>query len=171
MLGSEKINIGKINGFHGVKGFIKVFSETRPREGILEYKRFYIKRNANEWQELEVEVGQKHSKHILLKFKDYDSKDAVEALLGQELFIDKEDLPELSDDEVYWVDLYGLKVFNHEDILLGVIEDIFETGANDVIAVKGEYGEILIPYSLEYIIMEINLEEGYIQIDWDLEEA
>ncbi|UNM95119.1 ribosome maturation factor RimM [Ignatzschineria rhizosphaerae] len=167
-MSDDKIIIGKVNGFHGVKGLIKVFSETRPREGILQYSRFFIQKNGA-WQELEVEAGQKHSKHILLKFKGYDSRDAVEPLLGTELFIEREDMPEPSEDEVYWVDLYGLKVINHDGVELGVIDDIFETGANDVMAVKKGKEEILIPYSLEYIIMEINLEEGYIQVDWDEE--
>ncbi len=164
----DKIIIGKVNGFHGVKGFIKVFSETRPREGILQYSRFFIKKNGA-WQELEVEVGQKHSKHVLLKFVGYDSRDAVEPLLGTELYIERADMPETSEDEVYWVDLYGLKVINHEGVELGVVDDIFETGANDVMAVKKGQEEILIPYSMEYIIMEVNLEEGYIQVDWDEE--
>ncbi len=164
----EKIIVGKINGFHGVKGFIKVFSETRPREGILHYQHFFIQRNG-QWDVLEVEVGQKHSKHILFKFKGLDSRDAVEPLLGVELYIQREDLPALTEDEVYWVDLYGLKVINHEGVELGIIEDIFETGANDVLAVKGAKGEVLIPYSLEYIVMEINLTEGYIVVDWDEE--
>ena len=164
----EKIIIGKVNGFHGVKGFIKVFSETRPREGILQYPRFFIK-SGGDWKILEVESGQKHSKHILLKFVGYDSRDAVESLLGVELYIQREDMPEPAEDEVYWVDLYGLKVINQDGIELGIIDDIFETGANDVMAVKNGKEEILIPYSLEYIIMEINLEEGYIQVDWDEE--
>lgn len=167
-MGEDKIIIGKVNGFHGVKGFIKVFSETRPREGILHYSRFFIKR-AGEWLALEVEAGQKHSKHILLKFKGYDSRDAVDPLLGVELFIERADMPVPEEDEVYWVDLYGLKVINHDGIELGVIDDIFETGANDVMAVKKGKEEILIPYSLEYIVMEINLEKGYIQVDWDEE--
>ena len=169
MMSEEKIIIGKVNGFHGVKGFIKVFSETRPREGILHYKHFYIKQNGA-WKMLEVEVGQKHSKHVLLKFKDYDTRDSVEPLLGVELFIEREDMPELDEhDSVYWVDLYGLKVINHEGVELGIIDDIFETGANDVLAVKGGKGEILIPFSLEFIVMEINLEEGFVQVDWDEE--
>ena len=167
-MSAEKIIIGKVNGFHGVKGFIKVFSETRPREGILQYPRFFIK-SGNDWKILEVEFGQKHSKHILLKFVGYDSRDAVEPLLGIELYIHREDMPEPAEDEVYWVDLYGLKVINQDGVELGVIDDIFETGANDVMAVKNGKEEILIPYSLEYIIMEINLEEGYIQVDWDEE--
>ncbi len=168
-MSEEKIIVGKINGFHGVKGFIKVFSESRPREGILDYSRFFMKRQGD-WKILEVEVGQKHSKHILLKFKGYDSRDAVEPLLGTELFIERADMPELEDGSVYWTDLYGLKVINHDNVELGIIDDIFETGANDVIAVKSAKGEILIPFSLEYIIMEINLEEGYVQVDWDEED-
>ncbi len=165
---TEKIIVGKINGFHGVRGFVKVFSETRPRDGILHYNHFLIQRNGI-WETLEVEIGQKHSKHILFKFKGLDSRDAVESLLGSLLYINREDLPALAEDEVYWVDLYGLRVINHEGVELGIIEDIFETGANDVLAVKGDKGEILIPYSLEYIVMEINVADGYIVVDWDEE--
>ncbi|GGZ78926.1 ribosome maturation factor RimM [Ignatzschineria indica] len=166
-MSDEKIIVGKINGFHGVRGFIKVFSETRPREGILEYSRFFMKQG-NEWITLEVDGRQKHNKHVLLKFEGYDSRDAVEPLLGQELYISREDMPEL-EDGVYWLDLYGLKVINHEGVELGEIADIFETGANDVITVKGAKGEMMIPFSMEYIVMEINLEEGYVQVDWDEE--
>lgn len=166
-MSDEKIVIGKINGFHGVKGFIKVFSETRPREGILEYSRFFMK-EGNKWVEVKVEGRQKHNKHVLLKFEGYDSRDSVEPLLGQDLYILRNDMPEL-EQGIYWIDLLGLKVINHEDVELGEIIDIFETGANDVITVKGPKGEMMIPFSMEYVVMEINLEEGYVQVDWDEE--
>lgn len=163
----EKVILGKVNGFHGVRGFVKVFSETRPREGILKYPRFFLKRPQG-WLELEVEAGRKHSKQVLLQFKGYSDRDSVEPFLGSELAVLREDLPEL-EDGVYWLELMGLKVLNLDGVELGEIEDIFETGANDVLVVQGEYGEVLIPYSVEYIIDEINLQEGFIRVDWELE--
>ncbi len=164
---SEKIILGKINGFHGVRGFVKIFSETRPRERILKYSRFFLK-GPKGWLELELESGKQHSKHVLMQFKGYNDRDSVEPFLGCELAILREDLPEL-EEGVYWLDLMGLTVINLEGQTLGKIEDIFETGANDVLVVKGEHGEILIPYSVEYIVDEINLTEGFMRVDWELE--
>ena len=172
MKNSDYIIVGKVNGFHGVQGFVKVFSETRPRGAITQYDELYLKRNRGEWEKVEIERAREQSKNIVLKIKGFDDRDSVTPLLGAKLAILPEMLPELDEGEFYWAELIGLRVYNEEEQYIGVVDSLMETGANDVLVVSNpELPEPeLIPYNTEYIIREVNLEEGILIADWDLEE-
>ena len=75
-------------------------------------------------------------------------------------------MPELDDDsEVYWADLIGITVKNQQDVDFGKIADVFETGANDVIVVKGET-ERLIPFT-EQTVIDVNVAQKTMLVDWD----
>ncbi len=87
-------------------------------------------------------------------------------LRGLEIAITRDQLPEPEDDEYYWVDLEGLSVTNLDGITLGVVDSIMETGANDVLVVKGEK-ERLIPYVMDEFVHAIDLDAGTITVDWD----
>jgi len=53
-------------------------------------------------------------------------------------FITPDQLPQAAKDEYYWSDLIGLNVETNLGVQLGVVESLLETGANDVVIVKGE---------------------------------
>ena len=69
-------------------------------------------------------------------------------------------------DEYYWADLCGLKVITRENIELGVVDHLLETGANDVLVVMGER-ERLIPFVLGQTVIKVDLESGHLIVDWD----
>ena len=87
-------------------------------------------------------------------------------LIDVDIAVRREQLPKLKPGEYYWSDLEGLRVENLEGIDLGVVSHLFETGANDVLVVKGDR-ERLIPYTVGLAVKEVDLQAGRILVDWD----
>ncbi|MCG5499405.1 ribosome maturation factor RimM [Ectothiorhodospira lacustris] len=159
------IILGRIAGVYGVKGWVKLFSETEPREGILAYNPLSIQIDG-EWRVLSVESGRAHGKGVVAKLTGIDDRDAAAVLVGAPIGIRPEQLEPLPEGEYYWADLVGLEVINLEAVSLGWVDHLMETGANDVLVVSGDR-ERLIPYVRDQVILEIDLEAGIIRVDWD----
>ena len=162
--------LGRISGLFGVKGWVKVFSHTRQREDILNYKKWYLKM-AGEWQEAEVLQGQKHGKTVIVHIKGYEDRDCSAKLIDCDIAVRREELGDLEPDEYYWFDLEGLEVKCIDGTPLGKIERLFETGSNDVMVVKDKEAdkERLVPFIQGQVIKDIDLEAGEMQVDWDPE--
>lgn len=86
--------------------------------------------------------------------------------MGYEIGVRRDQLPALSPGEYYWKDLIGLQVVNIEGDDFGTVDKLLETGANDVLVVKGEQ-ERLIPFVMKQVIVEVDLQQGQIRVDWD----
>ena len=166
----EKIFVGKISGLHGVKGWVKVFSDTDPRDGIIKYSSWFLQlpsANAGQWREIKVEGGRRQAKTVIAKLEGYDDRDEAMQLIGARIAISLDQLKSLKKDEYYWRDLIGLRVVNQQDVELGVVDRLFETGANDVLVVKDETQERLVPWTLGHAVLEVDMEQGVISVDWD----
>jgi 16S rRNA processing protein RimM len=158
------ITLGKIVGVFGVKGWVKVFSETRPRQQIFKYSPWIIKLNGT-ISEVEVLDGKQQGKGLIASLKGYADCDAARQLVGAEILIAQESLPAAGIDEYYWSQLTGLSVINLEGTELGEVVSLFETGANDVLVVKGKK-ERLIPFT-KFAVLEVDLDSRKIIVDWD----
>ena len=161
----EMLIVGRVSGLFGVKGWVKVYSHTEPRENILQYKPLYLE-IGGEWQALDLIEGRRQGKGIVAVFKGYTDRDAASVLIGVNIAIRQAQLPELPKDEYYWSELEGLKVVTVNGIELGVVDHLIETGSNDVLVVKGDR-ERLIPYVRPDVVTELDLENGVIQVEWD----
>jgi 16S rRNA processing protein RimM len=159
---SNVVIVGKINGLYGVKGWLKIFSYTDPKENILNYTPWLIN-----GQLIDLEDGKPQGKGIIAKLKGVDDRNQAMAFLQTEISIQREQLPILPTDEFYWSDLIGLRVINEEGIDLGSIFELFETGANDVIVVKNQNIERLIPFVWNDIVEHIDLEKREMRVRWD----
>lgn len=165
----EKVLLGKINGLFGVKGWVKVFSYTQPREKIVEYKFWYLGDDqCHQLEQVEVEQGQSHKAGVIAKLKEIDDRDAAVSLLNQNIWVAVDQLEILPKDEYYWFQLIGLEVYDVDSKYIGKIKDLMETGANDVIIVRGEgKTEHLIPYLQDRVIKNIDLERQRMVVEWD----
>ena len=159
------LELGKISGVFGVKGWIKVHSYTDPREGIAEYSPWFIKQKGS-WREVEVVAAKRQGKTVIAKIKDVDDCDQAQLLTGAEIAIHKDQLDKPVEGEYYWRDLEGLRVVNTEGVDLGIISHMMETGANDVMVVKSDQ-QRLIPFTQGHAVLNIDLEAGVITVDWD----
>jgi 16S rRNA processing protein RimM len=164
----EYIVVGRITGLYGVRGWVKVFSHTQPRENILTYATWYLKRQGA-WVASEIETGRMQGKGVVAKLRGCDDRDAAAALMGIDVAIHREQLPEAASGEYYWADLTGLEVVNLDGVGLGVVDHLLETGANDVLVVLRDGEERLIPFVQGPFVKNVDLAEGVITVDWDPE--
>ena len=165
----KKIYLGKITGVHGIKGWLKIQSFSSPPENILNYPSWIIN-NQGEEDFYSIEKGRKQNNKIVVKLETIDDRNTAESLINSKIQILRSDLPKLPNENYYWSDLVGLSVLNSEEKVIGKIESLIETGANDVmviITLKDE--RILIPFVMHEIIKEVNVELSYIKIDWSIE--
>jgi 16S rRNA processing protein RimM len=166
-LSEQHISVGKISGVFGIKGWVKVFSFTDPRENILTYSPWLLKKN-DEIKTVNVVDGQLQGKTIVAQLSGIDDRNQAELLMGWDVFITQAQLPKTAKDEYYWSDLIGLKVETTDGVQLGIVESLLETGANDVIIIQGER-ERVIPFLQGQTIISVNLDAGKIIVDWDPE--
>ncbi|HEX6929377.1 MAG TPA: ribosome maturation factor RimM [Gammaproteobacteria bacterium] len=163
----KRVVLGRVSGLFGVRGWVKVFSATDPREGIVGYSPWQL-RIKGEWRRFEVEAGKRHGKSVVAKLAGVDDRDAAAALHDAEIAISREQLPKAAAGEIYWADLEGLAVRTGTGQALGNVDHLIETGANDVLVVKGER-ERLIPFIRGQVVKTVDLKHGVIVVDWDPE--
>ncbi len=164
----EKLQVlGKVTGFYGVKGWVKLYSYTDPRESIVQYSALKIKlkrqdkkqhnkstppliiahdgnlsgRNREQWQDIKLDSGKAHGKGVVAHFSGYDTREAAAILIGAEVAVYRSDFKATVKDEYYWADLVGLDVVNLEGIALGRVSRLMETAANDVLVIKSAQHE------------------------------
>lgn len=167
MQDKKYLNVGKITGAFGIKGWIKVFSFTDPKENILDYTPWILKKDAKTKQ-VKVIEGKVQGKFVVALVTGVNDRDIAAELAGWEVLIDQDQLPEPEPDEYYWSDLIGLQVETVQGEILGVVDSLIETGANDVIIVAGER-QRAIPFIQGQSIVNIDLDAKKIIVDWDPE--
>jgi len=157
--------LGRISGLFGVKGWVKVYSYTEPREAVLNYDRWLLS-GKNGWQEATVAEGQRHGKTVIVRINGYDDRDQAAGLIGTEIGVPRDALPEADSDHYYWSDLEGLSVVHRDGTEIGKVDHLLETGANDVMVVKGET-ERLVPFVMDKVVLGVDLVKGEIRVDWE----
>lgn len=168
MSAQQYIVVGEISGVFGVKGWVKVYSFTEPRENILNYSPWVL-RKGSETKSVAVLDGSLQGKAVVACLSGITDRDLAASLGGYEIVIDDALLPEAEPGEYYWRDLIGLKVETEQGVPLGVVDYLLETGANDVLVVKDGDKERLIPFLQGQFVKHINLESGMMIVDWDPE--
>ncbi len=161
----EWLKLGHIAGVFGIKGWLKIYSNTDDKAGILSYKPWYIERN-NVRQLVNIKAGKPHGKTVIAQLEGVNDRNEAELWVGCDIYIKANQLVKLGDNEFYWSDLMGLNVISVEGEDFGVIASMLETGANDVMVIKGER-ERLIPFSLNQVIKSVDLVNGKMVVDWD----
>lgn len=162
---NKPVIVGRVGAVHGVTGWIKVISFTEPAENILNYTPWYLN-HLNKWQAIKVLDNRFHHNQLLVQFENHTNRESAKQLSGKEIAIDRSRLPTLPPDEYYWSDLEGLTVSNLEGKMLGTVIHLMATGANDILVVMGDK-RYLIPYIPKQVIIDINLVNKHLIVDWD----
>ena len=150
--------VGQIVNTFGVKGMLKVKPFTDDANRFEELKKVYICKK-EKLEEVEIEEVKYHKDMVLLKVKGIDDMNEAEKVKGLYLKIDRENAKKLPKDTYFIADLLGLEVYSDKEELLGKVDDIFRTGANDVYVVKDEKGKQLLLPGIPEVIKEIDLEK------------
>ncbi len=156
--------MGKIVAAQGILGWVKVQTFTEYLDSLLDYGTWYAGSEAD-WQPTKVLEAKVHGKVLIAKLEGISDRNAAEKLKGKLIAVPRAEFPEQDDDEFYWSDLIGLPVQNLQDEALGIVENLLETGANDVLMVNGEHGQLLIPF-IDSVVLDVNLDNRMIRVDW-----
>lgn len=158
--------MGRIVAPYGIYGWLKIQPDTEMLDGLLDYPDWWLGREG-QWQKYEVETARVHSNTLLVKLKGVTDRDAAFAFKCKQVAVPRQQLPEPEENAYYWSDLIGLQVKNLQDVDLGKVAELFETGANDVMVIKGER-EHLLPF-IAQVVLDVNLDAGTMLVDWDAE--
>ena len=151
----EFFQVGVITATHGIHGEVKVFPTTDDPNRFKKLKKVL---------ELEVAGVKFFKKFVILKFKEFDDINQVEKYRKCPLLVTRENAVRLKKNEYFIADLIGLKVYTEDENFLGTLEDVMQTGANDVYQVVTEEGkEILIP-AIRQCILDVDIESGNMKV-------
>ncbi|WP_308444087.1 ribosome maturation factor RimM [Deefgea salmonis] len=164
---NDLVSMGYVNGAFGIQGWISLVADTEHADSLLDYKVWWLGRNGV-FRAYNVVDSHVQPKKLGAKLEGVNDRDAAFALKGCEISIPRSSMPAAGEGEYYWADLIGLAVFNEQGERLGVIEKLFETGANDVIVVKDETTERLVPF-VGHVVLDVNLETRLMRVDWGLD--
>lgn len=160
--------IGKSKGLNG-EFFLNSLSE--PKENIINYINFKF---GDSKKSIKFDYIKPINKKLIAKLIDINDVDEIKKLTNKELFINKSQLPELPDDEVYWHDLIGMKVINifNEDI--GIVDEVNNFGSSDILMINPSKTSIdnesrLIPFIKDKYIISYSITNNQLIVDWGLD--
>lgn len=174
--------VGKITGCYGVKGWVKIHSYTEPQENFLRFGQWTLRRRGVV-EPVEFDNGRVRGKGLVAHIAGVDDRTQAETYRGLEVAVAAGSLPVLDEGDYYWRQLQGLQVWCCEPgaesgkarVLLGAVDYLLETGANDVLVVKPTAGSIddrerLIPYLPGDVVTRVDLDRAVMEVSWFLED-
>ena len=153
----KNLEIGQIVNTFGIKGFVKVNPWVNDVTRFDNLKKVYIKIRKS-LKELEIEEVKYHKNQVLLKFKGVETVEQAEMLRNSILEIDRKDAIPLEEGEYFIADLLESEVYTDEGEKLGILEDIFNTGSNDIYVVKNELGKSILLPRIKDVFKDIDVE-------------
>lgn len=158
------VAMGYIKGVFGVKGWVKIHTDTEYTDSLLDFPQWQLSKDG-QIQTVTIAESKINGDELLVRFERIADRNAAALLRGYTIEIDRSSFADTEDDEYYWADLVGLTVFNREQLNLGTISSLMDTGAHDVLVVDGDFGRKLIPFVAQYID-EVNIPQKKICVDW-----
>lgn len=159
------IIIGKIIGAHGIRGEIKIFPITDNVRRFNKVKHCYItKEDGSLVSEVDVKGCRNDRGNVLMSIVDLDDRTSAEKLKGYYISVDREDAVKLPKDTYFITDLIGLTAVDDQLGNLGTIEDVFETGANQVISIKRRGKQNLLVPFLKAVCYQVDFENKVMKI-------
>ena len=153
----EYLEIGQVVNIFGIKGMIKDKPFTENIKLFDKLTKIYIKKKNTE-KEYEIEEVKYHKNMVLIKLKGIDTVEEAEKLRDGYLQVDRKDEEPLEEGTYYIVDMIGLEVYTDDGNILGKLEDIYNTGSNDIYVVKNEQGKQILLPAISEVIQKIDME-------------
>jgi 16S rRNA processing protein RimM len=158
---SGQVELGRVIGAFGIKGWIRLHSHTAPADGILRYPRWIV--GGREWT---VAGGHAQGGAVVAELEGLSDRDAAAALRGQVIEVPRASLPKLKRGEFYWADVLGGEVVSTSGAKLGTLAGVTSNGAQDVMVVAGER-ERLIPAVSGPVVRQVDVAARRIVVEWD----
>jgi 16S rRNA processing protein RimM len=182
---ADAVQVGRILGALGLKGWIKVQPHARDPKALFSSRRWYVSappalpgsdtRSVRPLL-LRITHSRDHGDAVAAKPDGIDDRDTAHALRGAAVYVPRSSFPTAAIDEYYWIDLIGLDVFNREGQALGRVSDLIDTGAHSVLRIEqapaaddgSAPAERLVPFVAAYVD-EVDLAGRRIVVDWGLD--
>ncbi|MFA5495501.1 MAG: ribosome maturation factor RimM [Porticoccaceae bacterium] len=169
----DLVVVGKVTTVHGVQGWVKIHSYTEPEHNIFDYQPWWMALPEGMAQ-IEIDRFRTTAKGFLAHIVGLDDRDQARLYCQRDIQVSIAAFPDAEPGEYYWHQLKGLQVIaarDGGDLLLGTVTGLFDTGANDVMVVRGDAGshdrlERLIPFVDDYVV-DVDVDAGTIRVDWD----
>lgn len=158
---TKYLEIGQIVNTFGIKGMVKIKPFTDDINRFDKLETIYIK-NRKGRKEYEIEEVKYHKNMVLMKLKGINTPEEADLLRQSYLLVDRSKEEPLEEGVYYIVDLLGLEAYTDEGQLLGKIDDIFNTGSNDIYVIKDELGKQILLPGLPEVLKQVDLENGKI---------
>lgn len=159
----SELQIGVITQTHGLRGEVKVFPTTDDAGRFNDLKEV-IMDDGKGRQTVTIESVRFFKKYAIIKFKGFDSIEAVEKYKSAKLLVSRENAVKLQDDEYFIADMLGMQVKTEDGSLFGTLKDVLTTGANDVYVIETTEGkEALLP-AIKECILNIDIEEAVMTV-------
>ena len=159
----QELEIGQIVNTFGIKGMVKIVPFTDDIRRFDKLEKVYIKTKRDK-KEYEIEEVKYHKNMVLIKFKGIENPEDAALLKNSYLIVDRKDANPLPKNSYYIVDLLGLEVYTDENVFLGILEDIYNTGSNDIYVVKDEKGKQVLLPAISEVIKNIDIENKKITV-------
>ena len=159
----KKLEIGQIVNTHWIKVEIKVTPFTNDITRFDDLEEVYVK-SKKKSKLYKVEGVRYHKNMVLIKLEGINTPEQADLLRNAYLEVDREHAVPLEEGTYYIVDLIGLEVYTEEGKLLGKVDDIYNTGANDIYVIKDELGKQVLLPGIKDVIKNVDLEGGKITV-------
>ena len=161
---TDQIEIGRIVGVFGIKGWLKVQSFTEPVEGILDYAEWHLDRPgiAGTWR---VRDGGRQGRQVVASLAEVEDRDEAQRFVGARIAVEREQLAPLQAREYYRADLIGLRVLNAQGFEFGRIAHFIDGPAYPLMVVRGAK-EHWLPATPQQL-RRVDLARGEVLVDWD----
>lgn len=160
------VAVGRISGIFGVKGWVRVYSYTDPPENILDYGPWLL--GDGHQGSYAVLDGSVHGRGIVARLAGIDDRDQARTLIDAMVSVPQARFARAAQGEYYCSDLIGLRVRNGDGMVLGDVQDIMATGANDVLVIQGERRR-LVPFLTGTVVRSIDLAARTMDVEWDVD--
>ena len=159
----NRFQVGIISSTHGVRGEVKVFPTT---DDVRRFKKLkcVILDTGKEERVLEIEGVRFFKQFAILKFKGIDYINDIEKYRGQSLYVTRENAVRLKKDEYFIADLIGISVQDENGSVIGTLQDVIETGANDVYQIAMNDGRELLLPAIKQCVLEVDVEAGFMKV-------
>ena len=159
------IPIGRVTDAYGTQGAIKIKAFSHSLENLTCDKTLFVTDKSKQLKRVKIVPLSARKNTVCGKIAGVTNREEAKTYKGEDVFIKRGALNEIPEGEYYWIDIIGLDVFDREGEYLGKIENILETGSNDVYVISATSGkEILLP-AIYDVIKEINIKKNRMIVD------
>ncbi len=166
---ASQLVIGRLLAPHGVRGWIKFRSYTENPADCFDFSPWTVRTvhlPPPAERELEVLESRAQGDVFILKLAGIDDRDQAQRLSGSDVSVPADVLPVLDDSEFYWRELIGMSVSTIDGHSLGEVSDVMDNGAHDVLVVRHQDRERLIPFLAPYL-QTVERSTRTIVVDWN----